>query len=247
MVTGLDPDQEGCAELRVRHPEGQFLPVAAGDGFRHTLYVCQLASRSSLFAPNVPLCSRFRGFSAGHEVVERRLVETVRLDDPDAVGAPDWLTMDVQGAERMVLEHGRSRLGSVLVAQLEVEFVPQYWGQPLFGDVDEEARRHRWMFHRFLGYGTRAWMPMLVGDDALRGVHQWLWADAVYVAQPDRWESLTAAQLRKLAVIMHVGYHSWDVSCAVLTELDRREGSQLAASYISLFENTTSEAPHLPP
>jgi hypothetical protein len=63
----------------------------------------------------------------------------------DAVAAeeglkPDCVKIDVQGAELDVLQGGAATIRHAKLVELEVEFNPQYRGQPLFADIDTYMR-----------------------------------------------------------------------------------------------------------
>jgi hypothetical protein len=80
---------------------------------------------SSLLEPNMALLDQFTGFAELFRVVATRPVATRRLDDvPQAAGA-DYLKLDVQGAELMVLDGAAETLRSVLVVHTEAEFAPR--------------------------------------------------------------------------------------------------------------------------
>jgi FkbM family methyltransferase len=104
---------------------------------------------SSLF----PLSARYTGnysFDAqfgwdddpiGKSLVETLTLDTVTLDqiierEAGRVPPPNFLSLDTQGSELEILEGGANTIESDVVAIMsEVEFVPIYQDQPLFGDI----------------------------------------------------------------------------------------------------------------
>ena len=83
--------------------------------------------------------------------METSELATVSLDDiPDAQGC-DYLKVDAQGAEGLILSAAQGSLRSVLVVQTEMMFLPIYERQPLFGDIDAILRSFGFAFHRFHG------------------------------------------------------------------------------------------------
>lgn len=63
-------------------------------------------------------------------------VQQVRLDQAISVGEIDILKLDLQGYELEALKGAGDLLGRIKIIITEVEFVPLYENQPLFGDID---------------------------------------------------------------------------------------------------------------
>jgi hypothetical protein len=118
-------------------------------------YRCNYTMASSLVKPDLTVMGPFQNLPEFFDFVEVPDVTTVRLDDvPEAMGA-DYLKLDVQGSEGQVLAGARTCLDSVLVVHSEVEFVPIYAGQPLFGDIDAILRSRGFVLHRLLNLEGR--------------------------------------------------------------------------------------------
>ncbi len=131
-------------------PVHKFFPYAIGDSERARFYRCNHTMTSSLLKPDLEIMGLYQNLPEFCQVVDVSEIATVRLDDvPEALGA-DYLKLDVQGAEAKVLAGARTCLNSVLAVHTEVEFVPVYEGQPLFGDIDAILRSRGFMLHRLL-------------------------------------------------------------------------------------------------
>jgi hypothetical protein len=166
------------------------------------------------------------------EVVERREMDTRRLDDIPELREADMLKLDAQGAELDVLQGGPRILGQALVVHTEVEFVPLYHGQPLFADVDQHLRQAGFQFHRFGSFAGRTFRPVVVNNDVNHVLSQFLWAEALYVRDFMRLHELSPARLLKLAVIMHYEFNSFDLVHLVLTAYDAQAQTKLAPAYL---------------
>ena len=133
-----------------------------------------------MFEPNEALADKFQNLGELLRVVGTRTLETRRLDDFAETTGADFLKIDVQGGELLVLQGAVERLRDVLVVHTEVEFLPLYKNQPLFADIDSLLRDQGFAFHTMIPFG-RTFKPMVVNNDGSAWVRQILWADAVYV------------------------------------------------------------------
>lgn len=233
-VVGFEPNRAALAALDARKgPLERYFPYALGDGARHVLHLCQAPGMTSLLEPNPAVLSLFHGFPDWGRVLSTEEVQTVRLDDVPETAGTDLLKLDIQGAELMVLRHAQNRLRDALVIQAEVEFLPLYKNQPLFGEVEMFLRSHGFALHRFFPAVTRAVQPMLVNNDPYAGLGQLVWADAVFIRDLTRIDSITDRQLLAMAAILHDAYGAYDIAFRLLSERDRRLGTRHAEAYLS--------------
>ncbi len=125
------------------------------------------------------------------------------------------------------------RLDECLVVWTEVEMLPLYRDQPLFGDIDARLRAHGLQFLCFTGLATRplATWPA-AGLPAPKRLQQ-LWADAIYVPSPERIAALPADAAARLALLAHFVVEAADLCHAALLRLDQVEGSKMAARYLA--------------
>ena len=232
-VTGFEPVDEECQKLNATcGPAHSFLPYAVGAGTTRTFRQCNFSMTSSLYEPNTALLDRFQNLGELTRVVKQSPLATHRLDDLPQVREVDYLKLDVQGAECDVIRGAVKALSNTLVVHTEVEFVPLYIGQPLFAEVDQALRRNGFCFHRFAGIAGRAFKPMIYQNNVNAMLSQALWGDAIYVRDWMDWESLSAEQLLKLAVILHDVYSSCDLCLVALDQFDRKTGGALRGRYL---------------
>jgi FkbM family methyltransferase len=151
-VAGFEPDPDECNRLNresdsLPYP-ARFLPYALGrdtqDGV--TFYVANWPVASSIYPPNPEFLAPFGDASRLLAVKEERQISTLTLDDvcADQGVTPDYLKLDVEGAEFDVLIGGESALGNTLMMEVEVEFGPLRVNQPLFAEVDAYLRERGW-------------------------------------------------------------------------------------------------------
>jgi FkbM family methyltransferase len=234
QVVGFEPVVEECAKLNAQGlPNRVFLPYVIGDGSVQTFHQCAEAYNSSLLEPNMPLLEQFTDFAELFRVVATSPVQTKRLDDVGEASGAEFLKLDVQGGELMVLDGAPNTLRDVLVIHTEAEFVPLYKGQPLFGDLDARLRAAGFVLHRITFLANRPFKPLSAREGEIIVASQLLWGDVVYVRDFLAFERLTEGQLLKLAAILHENYTSYDLVCVVLRALDLKSGSDLEAQYLS--------------
>lgn len=232
-VVGFDPNPDSLVRLNQQKTAAEtYLPYAIGDGKRHTLHICKAQGMTSLLQPNPAVLNLFHGFPSWGTVMATESIDTVRLDDIAETAGLDLLKIDIQGGELMAFRNGVSRLRDALVIQTEVEFLPMYVDQPLFGDVDVFLRQQGFMFHRFFPLVSRVIAPLVNNNDIYAGMSQIFWADAIFVRDLTRLAELSPRQLIAFATIMHDCYKSIDLVMHVLTHHDQRTGSQLAPTYL---------------
>jgi FkbM family methyltransferase len=232
-ISGFEPTPAECEKLNAKYKAPhRFFPSFVGDGKPQTFHETRWSLTGSLLEPNQPLNEKFQALPELTELVQKHSIETTRLDDVTGLTDVDFLKIDVQGAELMVFEHAPRVLSEALLIQTEVEFVPLYKEQPLFAEVDIHLRRAGFQFHTFLGFGSRAFKPLVKNKQPTLGFRQLLWSDAVYVRDFMRLDQLSEVRLAKLALLLHDLYQSVDLCHLVLEERDRRGGEQWAARYL---------------
>lgn len=213
-VTGFDPQ---CSAEP--HPGVRYLPHVVGSGEPDTLHICNAPGMTSLLVPNRATVDVFPGFDDWATVVEKKPVDTVRLDNLD-LHHMDMLCLDIQGSETEVLRSGPSRLRGAVAVVTEVSFIPLYAGQPTFGDMDNLLRRFGFIPHCFAG--AKVWPIKTKTDLPNHDPHQLLEADMVYVKD---WiaGNLTPDQWRHLALLSHHCFGSFDLAMRCVEALAEME------------------------
>jgi FkbM family methyltransferase len=235
-VTGFEPNPEELHRLRATRPGTcRYLPHVLGKGGPATFHVTRYPGCSSLYPPDPAVIDLFTSIGTGEggnfRVLRTEPVQTTRLDDVPDCPPADYLKLDVQGAELDVLQGGARALAHALVLDVEVEFVPLYKGQPLFGDVQVFLRDHGFVLHKLVDVAGRAFHPLAPGGNPCAPVSQVLWADAVFVRDFTALDRLTPEQLLKAAAVLHDVYWSYDLVHRLLEEYDRRLGTDLVRRY----------------
>ena len=237
-IIGFEPDSKAHAELCTMYadnPAYHYLPHFVGKGGDAIFYETNWFMTGSLYKPNKRLLDMFFQLGDVTQCIAEHPVKTVRLDDLDSLGNVDMIKIDAQGAELDIFTGGQKVLADTLVIWTEVLFIEMYAGQPLFSDLDQFLRSQGFSFHCFTGIVPRSFKPLVLKDSPYTGIKQAIWSDAIYIKDFQKLDQLSTDRLRKLAVILDLVIHSPDLALLVLKEIDRREYTNLAASYINVL------------
>jgi len=237
-IIGFEPDPAACASRNTEAtPNQKYLPYFIGDGERHRFYHCNNPLTSSLYEPNHELLAKFQNLDL--PVMGVSDVDTVRLDDIREVADCDFLKLDIQGAELDAINSAQTLLRNVLVVHTEIEFIPMYKNQPLFGDVDRKLRELGFLLHKFDGIFGRQMKPLVVNNDPFSPLSQIIFAEAaIYVRSFMEFDRLPAEKLIKLACILHAVYRSYDLCALALEHADRIAGTDLQPRYLKRLTGT---------
>ena len=233
-VHAFEVDEASFEQLRAAARPGLEIHRAAigARRERRPLYLANHSMCTSLYRPDEQLLRHFNAMEVNYPRGETE-VDTVAIDDLVAdgrLGPIDFVKLDIQGAELDAFRGARASLATVVAIVSEVEFVPLYRDQPLFGDVDRELRASGFLFHKFLGVAGRDLRPVVRGGNPAKG--SWhLWADAMFVREIARWGSLDAQSLAKLAVVALL-YGSPDIALRCLATCDGLLGSDLRSVFM---------------
>jgi Methyltransferase FkbM domain len=104
-----------------------------------------------------------------------------RMDDVLPEGPVDFLKLDVQGAELMVLQAAERTLSQTAVVHCEVEFGPIYTGQPLFPSIYQYLMSRGFTLIDLLIPGRYHY----VTPSGRSAQDRLLWADAVFFYETD--------------------------------------------------------------
>lgn len=199
-------------------------------------YVTREAGCSSMLRPNRALLAQFPE-AERFDVVDITTVTSVPLDqlvrEHDVAGV-DFMKLDTQGSELSILAGSTAALASAVGIEVEVEFLPLYEGQPLFGEVDGFLRAQGFdLFDLNRAYWRRSARPA-----AGRG--QRVFADALYFRSADHLAeaSCRAGLPLAKAVLAAAAYGYLDYARTLLAwgrerQIFRNDEADLAAAWLA--------------
>lgn len=142
-VIGFEPDERSASELNTERSMDTamtFLSVGLYNKKASIpLYLTRNKTDSSIFEPDMTFLKKFP-HADRFEVVGREVMQVDMLDNQlndHNVTDVDFIKVDTQGSELFILQGAANILSqAVFGVEVEVEFSPLYFGQPVFSDVD---------------------------------------------------------------------------------------------------------------
>lgn len=236
QIVSFEVDGNLCEQLNKKASPGhKYHPVALGrNQEKCTFYETNHPMCSSLYKPNEELLGKYNNL----EVAMLKAVSsmnTVSLDyftKENDFESVDFIKIDIQGAELDVFQGGIETLKEVVAIVSEVEFIPLYADQPLFGDVCSFLAENDIMFHKFLGMAGRALKPIVINNNPnLSSQH--MWSDAVFIKDIFKIPHLSSLKLLKLGLIAFI-YGSFDVTFHCFKCYDDNNGTNIHQELLDL-------------
>lgn len=194
---GFEPDKDEYERLQSEPPgpwrSRSYVPLAlAGGSGTRALHLTEDRQSTTLLPPDVTIGARFDKMQFFN--VERTVeVNTIGLDEAAATHAPrppDYLKIDVEGAEGEVFGAGGEKTLAALIAiKTEVSFLPFRRGQPVAAEIDTMLRDYgfelmdierpvHWRRHGYILH------PQVVRGPVPYARGQIMQGDAVYFRSP---------------------------------------------------------------
>lgn len=246
QVALVEPDPIEAERLTKRWASThsvEVLPFALwSQSIELTININRSAGTSSIFNPNRDFLNQFPD-SERFDVLQQLPISAVSLDHlvtKQLLTPPDFMKIDIQGAELEVLKGGRSVLSNNLVGlEVEVEFAQMYENQPLFRHIDQfvqqelglvlwDLRSTYWRYETpsYLGGGHKG---QLIFGDAL-----YLRPIASLLDLCEQFDFLQAKHKVVSLVLSALGYGYFDYTFKILQEQKIKSivGTNLASQII---------------
>lgn len=224
QLFGFEPQKDAFEQLQ-KQPQAnrKYFNAAVGKGGRQKFNITQHSGFSSLFKIYEPSIRFIGRFQKATRVVEVEELDLVRLDDVDGLSMVDVLKIDVQSAEKNIMETGPRTLSECDFIILEMRYLRLYENEPMFGEMDQFLRECGFMLHRFLP------MKSVVINNSQaaklrprRAASQLVDGDAIYLRDLTDLAEHTTDRLKKMTIVAACISHSYDLALLLLDELVER-------------------------
>ena len=224
-LNAFEGDERQIEKLKLKYKDSiKLFTEFLFDGSDQYLHLATPESgMTSLFKPNEKVLNFFNSFSHFGKINEIKKIKTSKLNDIEKLPLIDFAKFDIQGSELTVLKNGNLKLAKCLAIQVEVSFVCLYENQPTFGEVDLWMRESGYTPHRFIDIKRWSIAPTIFNDNPRVPGNQLLESDIIYIKDPFRTELLDNEQLKKLILLSHYCFKSYDLSVFFILELEKRK------------------------
>lgn len=221
---GFEPQKDAFEKLQAEPKENRtYFNVAVGNGGHKTLNVTSYDGFTSLFKPYRPTLRYLGRFVRHMRVVDQIGLDLVRLDDLDQLPLVDLLKIDVQGAEKDIIQSGAQKLQNCVAIILETRFLRLYHHEPMIGEMDVFLRDLGFILHKFIA--PKSVMIRTSQDGRLRprrAGSQLLDGDAVYIRDLSKGADISDDALKHLAMCAASVFESYDLALSLMDTLVAR-------------------------
>ena len=240
-LVGFEPNVDEYNKLEKNNPKKTFFNFAIGDGTIKTLNICASPGMSSVLEPDIDYLKKFHGFEEWSKIIKTTFVDTKKLDDINENF--DFIKIDTQGYESEIIKYGRNKINESLVIQLETSPIPLYKNEKAFASVINQLEDLGFVLHMFNKINTKCFKPMIVGGNILvrgsqkiplDGLHHLFQLDCVLIKNFRTINNYTEEELKKLILIMHYSFKSYDLVDYLINILDSKNEGKLIDRYRNL-------------
>ncbi len=237
-IIAFEVDEKICEELNNKTKQNiKYFPVPLGRKEETCLFYETVHPMcSSLYKPNEELMNQYNNMMEAAALKSVQYINTEGLDfftKNNNIEDVDFIKIDIQGAELDVFKGGVHTLADAVAIVSEVEFIPHYINQPLFGDVCAFLSEHEFMFHKFLGLCGRSLKPIVLNNNPNVG-SQHIWSDAMFVKDILKTDKLSSDQLLKMGILTFI-YDSPDILFYCARKYDERSGTNIYQELLNLM------------
>ena len=138
-IYAFEINKNECDKLNKISKKGiQFFPYALGEKKeKRKFYETNHPMCSSLYEPDEKFIKLYNNLKMAQTktITELETITLHQFIEEQKIKNVDFIKIDVQGAELDIFKGAKDHLDKVLTIISEVEFVPIYKNQPLFGDI----------------------------------------------------------------------------------------------------------------
>lgn len=155
---------------------------------------------SSFFKINTHEMDKFYNFD-DHTLINQITIKTNTLDKLlNNEKSPDFLKLDVEGAELEILKGAGNQISKLLGIEIEIQFLERYLNTPLFNEIDKFLKDNNF---ELVFLTTNSWKYKNFSYD-FNTNHRLVWGDAIYIKKINFEKLVDPLIIKKLVIILLV-------------------------------------------
>ena len=146
-TVAFEPDPEAFMDLQKKYSSQNYIIINDALSSKEQELEINFTKKgecSSIYKPNTQLLKKFP-FSERFDVKTKEKIKTKTLDNVlklKGLMHPNYMKLDIQGAELEALKGSVKSLKSICCIELEIEFAELYENQPLFSETELFLRKN---------------------------------------------------------------------------------------------------------
>ena len=176
--TGIEPDEKNYDFIKNRVNECKkykIINIGLSNKMDDREFkILKKRTNSSIFEPNYNLLKNFHDYDRWN-IIEKKSIKLNSIDNLN-LNIFDFVKIDTQGSEMLILEGGEKTFKDTLGFEIETSFIEIYKTQPLFSDVYNYLTRRDYLFTNFFEIIQWDW-----NDKIKVGKKQFAFADSIFI------------------------------------------------------------------
>lgn len=215
----FEPQESERVKVEAKYADRNvtILPHIIADGTTRVFYETKAGLVSGLFPLDQKMGRKFDYPEEAYELKSADPIDTVRLDDIPELQDADYLKIDTEGAEGMIIANGQKVLSQALLVEIEVNLLPNQVGGSAYWEIGQMMQELGFVIHQFRPLRVLNFKPWVMP----RGISQEHAADAVFVRDFNKTETMSARDLLATAILLQDLYKSSDIASFFIQQHDQ--------------------------
>jgi len=236
ILYGFEPNEDEFKKL-TNNEKRKYYNYAIGNGEDQTLNICKAPGMTSILEPDLEYLDLFHGFKDWAEIIEKKKINTKKLDEVEFEKKIDFFKIDVQGYEHEIINFGQKKLNESLIIQIETSPEPIYKGEKPFSEISSQLEKLDFQLHMFNNINSRCFKPMTFNNNIYEGLHNLFQLDCVFIKKIKLIDEISIEELKKMAMILFYSFNSIDLVDLLIDKISKIENIDYIKDYRDYIKN----------
>jgi len=191
-------------------------------------YICNYLPNSSLLKPNIE-CARKFGLAKQFSIASTKKVKCITLESMiknKKISPPDYIKIDAQGGDFEILKGLGTYINNLLLARLELLFVPLYYNSPTINDIDHFMHAKQFRLLHIQNKFPRSIRSRDINFQTNNDIGEFIWADVIYARDFEFLSESTELTDEKMIIyfllLAYEGFESFAIDFLITINKERK-------------------------